>query len=85
MKALDDFYLKQDEPFKATLLALKEIISSHDKKITNELKYGMPVFCYKGKMFCYYGCTRNINNHTLELWKANILASLSYYRKNVQG
>jgi len=53
MKALDDFYLKQDEPFKATLLALKEIISAHDKEITNELKYGMPVFCYKGKMFCY--------------------------------
>jgi len=53
MKALDDFYLRQDEPVKSTLLALKEIILCHDKEITNELKYGMPVFCYKGKMFCY--------------------------------
>ena len=53
MKALDDFYLQQEEPVKATLLALKEIISCHDKEIINELKYGMPVFCYKRKMFCY--------------------------------
>ena len=24
-----------------------------DKDITSEWKYGMPFFCYKGKMFCY--------------------------------
>ena len=53
MKALDNFYLQQDEPIKSCLLALKEIILSHDKEITNEWKYGMPFFCYKGKMFCY--------------------------------
>ncbi len=53
MKASDDFYLQQQEPVKATLLALKEIIMSQDKSITHEWKYGMPFFCYKGKMFCY--------------------------------
>ncbi|MFC6243695.1 DUF1801 domain-containing protein [Flavobacterium psychroterrae] len=35
------------------MLALKEIILKQDKDITNVLKYGMPFFCYKGKMFCY--------------------------------
>ena len=53
MKALDNFYLGQEEPIKGTLLALKEIILKQDKEITNEWKYGMPFFCYKGKMFCY--------------------------------
>lgn len=53
MKQLDDFYLKQEEPIKGLFLALKEIILKQDDDITNVLKYGMPFFCYKGKMFCY--------------------------------
>ncbi|RKR05205.1 uncharacterized protein DUF1801 [Flavobacterium sp. 90] len=53
MKQLDDFYLKQEEPIKGIFLALKEIILKQDTDITNVLKYGMPFFCYKGKMFCY--------------------------------
>lgn len=53
MKQLDDFYLKQEEPIKGVFLAVKEIILKQDPDITNVLKYGMPFFCYKGKMFCY--------------------------------
>jgi hypothetical protein len=53
MNALNNFYLQQPEPIKSTLLALKEIILKQDNAITNEWKYGMPFFCYKGKMFCY--------------------------------
>ena len=53
MKQLDDFYFNQQEPLKGTLLALKQIILKQDKDIRNVLKYGMPFFCYKGKMFCY--------------------------------
>lgn len=47
------FYSKQTEPIKDCLLALKHIILSLDADITSEWKYGMPFFCYKGKMFCY--------------------------------
>ncbi|MBF7092122.1 DUF1801 domain-containing protein [Flavobacterium sp. ALJ2] len=50
---LDNFYLKQEEPNKGCLLALRDIILSQDSDITHTLKYGMPFFCYKGKMFCY--------------------------------
>lgn len=53
MKPLDQFYDQQAEPIKSIFLAVKEIILSIDEDITNELKYGMPFFCYKGKMFCY--------------------------------
>jgi len=53
MTELDNFYLQQDEPIKGTLLALREIILQQDEDVTNTWKYGMPFFCYKGKMFCY--------------------------------
>lgn len=53
MRELDNFYLQQDEPIKGTLLALREIILQQDEDVTNTWKYGMPFFCYKGKMFCY--------------------------------
>ncbi|SDP23001.1 protein of unknown function (DU1801) [Mucilaginibacter sp. OK268] len=50
---LDNFYLQKDEPIRGCLLALKDIILKQDKNISAEWKYGMPFFCYKGKMFCY--------------------------------
>jgi hypothetical protein len=50
---LDNFYLQKEEPVKGCLLALREIILKHDKDISVAWKYGMPFFCYKGKMFCY--------------------------------
>ena len=53
MTELDNFYLQQDEPTKSCLLALREIILRQDPEITNAWKYGMPFFCYKGKIFCY--------------------------------
>lgn len=53
MRELDNFYLQHDEPIKGTLLALRDIILQQDKEVTNAWKYGMPFFCYKGKMFCY--------------------------------
>lgn len=51
--ALDNFYLQQDEPIRATLLALRDIILSQDSGVTNEWKYGMPFFCYRSRMCCY--------------------------------
>lgn len=53
MKDPDDFYLSKEEPVKGCLLALREIILRQDKDVSAAWKYGMPFFCYKGKMFCY--------------------------------
>jgi hypothetical protein len=60
-KELDNFYLNQDEPNQSCLLALREIILSQDTNITNTLKYGMPFFSYKGKMFCYLWIQKKTN------------------------
>ncbi len=46
------FYLKSEEPNKSCLLALRDIIKGLDEAITETVKYGMPCFCYKKKMFC---------------------------------
>ena len=53
LRAIDNFYLRQEEPLKSCLVALSEIILSQNKNITPAWKYGMPFFCYRGKMFCY--------------------------------
>jgi len=53
LNSLDNFYLKQDEPTRSCLPALREIILSQDKEIIASWKYGMPFFCFRGKMFCY--------------------------------
>jgi len=50
---LENFYFTKEEPVKSCLLALREIVLSQDKEITAAWKYGMPFFCYRGKMFCY--------------------------------
>jgi hypothetical protein len=50
---LHNFFLSQEEPNKACLLALRSIILMQDQHITETQKYGMPCFCYKKKMFCY--------------------------------
>lgn len=53
MKPSDQFYERLQEPVKSCLLAMKALILSLDPQLTDEWKYGMPFFCYRGKMCCY--------------------------------
>jgi hypothetical protein len=53
LRNIDLFYLQKEEPIKSCLIALREIILKQNPDITPAWKYGMPFFCYKGKMFCY--------------------------------
>ncbi|MEO8472095.1 MAG: DUF1801 domain-containing protein [Chryseolinea sp.] len=53
MDDLDHFYLSKEEPVKSCLLALRVIILKQDIAVSAAWKYGMPFFCYHGKMFCY--------------------------------
>ncbi len=52
-KSLDSFYLNKIEPNKSCLLILRDILLNHDSDITETLKYGMPCFCYNGKMLFF--------------------------------
>lgn len=53
LRDIDNFYLQKEEPVKSCLLALRDIILQQDPHVAAAWKYGMPMFCYKGKMFCY--------------------------------
>lgn len=56
MKDIDqlyNYYTELQEPQKSCLLALRDIILRQDELISETVKYGMPCFCYKKKMFCY--------------------------------
>jgi uncharacterized protein DUF1801 len=57
----DNFYLDQLEPNKSCLLAMRNMVLGFDKDITETRKYGMPCFCYKGKMFCYLWVDKKSN------------------------
>jgi hypothetical protein len=71
MEKLDSFYLNQSEPIRSCLLALRDIILYQDKGITAELKYGMPFFCYRGKMLCYLWIHKKHKNPYLGLVDGN--------------
>lgn len=53
MKELDNFYFRLEEPLKSCLMALSGFILAQDTTLKPALKYGMPFFCYKNKIFCY--------------------------------
>lgn len=53
LRPIDQYFLQKEEPVKSCLLFLRKHIPELDSAITEEWKYGMPFYCYKGKMFCY--------------------------------
>jgi hypothetical protein len=50
---LDHFYLNQDEPNRSCMLAMRSMVIAQSKHVTETVKYGMPCFSYKQKVFCY--------------------------------
>ena len=53
LRPVDNWFLQKDEPVKSCLQFLREYILKQNAGITESWKYGMPFFCYKGKMVCY--------------------------------
>jgi hypothetical protein len=53
LRPIDNWYLQKDEPARSCLGFLRSHIVKMDPRITEAWKYGMPFFCYDGKMFCY--------------------------------
>ena len=53
LRPIDNWFLEKEEPIKSCLQFLREYILKQDSGITEAWKYGMPFYCYDGKMFCY--------------------------------
>jgi Domain of unknown function (DU1801) len=73
LKNLDNFYANQQEPIKSCMYALSEIILKQDGHITTALKYGMPFFMYKGKMFCYLWIDKKLNEPYLGIVEGELV------------
>lgn len=50
---LDAFYISKEEPTRGCLLALRDYILQYDSNLTESWTHKMPMFRYKGKLFCY--------------------------------
>ncbi|MBL7951792.1 MAG: DUF1801 domain-containing protein [Flavobacteriales bacterium] len=50
---LERFYSARPDGVRNYLQDLRELILAHDPHITEGLKFGMPFFLYRKKMFCY--------------------------------
>jgi hypothetical protein len=53
LRPIDNYFLQKEEPVKSCLQFLREHIVQQDSNIVETWKYGMPFYCFKGKMFCY--------------------------------
>lgn len=62
MRPIDRFYEEKEEPIKSCLMALRDILQNFDIEITEEWKFKLPYFYYKGKMFCYIWIDKKTKN-----------------------
>ena len=53
LRPQDNWFEQQEEPAKTCLQFLRSHILAQDSNISEAWKYGMPMFCYNGKMCCY--------------------------------
>ena len=61
LQQLQHYFLNKQEPVKSCLLTLRTIILEQDALITETVKYGMPCYCYRNKMFCYLWTDKKTN------------------------
>ena len=61
LRPIDNYFLQQQEPVKSCLQFLREHILKQDNNIVETWKYGMPFYCFKGKMFCYLWVHKKYN------------------------
>ena len=71
LRDIDNYFLNKDEPVKGCLLFLREFILGFDSNLTEAWKYGMPFYCYKGKMFCYLWVDKKTHNPYLGIVDGN--------------
>jgi hypothetical protein len=53
LRPIDEWFLRKEEPVKSCLQFMRAHILAQNPNISEAWKYGMPFFCYKGKMCCY--------------------------------
>lgn len=73
VQALEAFYLKQEEPNQSCLLALRRLILQQDLLVSESLKWGMPCFLYKNRMFCFLALDKKSQSPYLLLVEGHLI------------
>ncbi|WP_185153996.1 DUF1801 domain-containing protein [Dysgonomonas sp. ZJ709] len=71
---LSNYYLSQVEPQKSCLFALRSIILNLDENVSETVKYEMPCFCYKKKMFCFLWTDKKTNEPYILMVEGKLLS-----------
>jgi len=71
MRPIDNYFLQKEEPIKSCLQFLREHILKQNQDITEAWKYGMPFYCYHGKMLCYLWVHKTLGKPYLGLVDGN--------------
>lgn len=53
LRPVDQYFERQEEPLRSCLQYLRGLIEDFHPDISETWKYGMPVYCYRNRMFCY--------------------------------
>ncbi|MES2829795.1 MAG: DUF1801 domain-containing protein [Bacteroidota bacterium] len=59
IRAIDNFFIQPAEPLKSSLEYLRYFLNHYNPDVTEEWKYRLPFYYFKGKMFCYLWIDKN--------------------------
>ena len=63
----NNYYLSKEEPNQGCLLALRKFILNQDENISETIKWGIPCFSYKNRMFVFLSINKK-SKHPYLLW-----------------
>ncbi|RYU90520.1 DUF1801 domain-containing protein [Mucilaginibacter terrigena] len=73
LSPFDHYFLQHAEPTQSCLQYLRGHILKLDSNITEAWKYGMPFFCYNGKMMCYLWVHKKLRQPYLGIVTGNLV------------
>ena len=53
LSPIEQYFAQKEEPTRSCMQFLRTHILAQNTNLTEAWKYGMPFYCYKGKMCCY--------------------------------
>lgn len=69
IREIDGYYISKEEPVRSYLLALRQHILKYDEQMSESWTHGMPMFRYKGKLFCYLWIDKKTYQPYLGIYK----------------
>jgi len=66
---LEAFYVSKEEPVRSTLLALRKYILAYHSEMSETWTHRMPMFRFKGKLFCYLWVDKKTYQPYLGIYK----------------